>query len=517
MKFVTLTYVIIILCSKAILSQYQNVQIGAEINQYEPQELSVILNPLNTNEILVGANQDNYYYSTNSGMSWQHNVISSSFGVVGDPCVLVDNNGNYFYIHLVPGLSRVVCQKATTIGGAWSNGTFTGVNGTKENDKEWGAVNMSNNFIYLSWAQFDEHGSTSQLDSSEIQLSRSTDGGIIWSSPVRISERNGNAMGGNYSAHAPMPAIGPGNEVYVTWMGPLGLMVDKSTDSGESWLENDINVTGSHIDWLVFNIGGIQRAPGFPVINCDLSPGEYYGNIYICWTDQRRGYNDTNVYLAKSTDGGISWSDPIRVNDDPPGRHQFFAWMTIDQSTGFLYFVFYDRRNHSDDSTDVYMAVSQDGGETFDNFMISESPFRPYTVDFIGDYIGISAANNIVRPVWTRVENHQLSIHTAIVDYPVDVDHQTTNSLPTEFTLSQNYPNPFNPSTVIEYSTQYTGPVTLKVYNTLGNEISILVDENKTAGKYTIEFDAAGISSGIYFYRLESNNEIITRKMILMK
>lgn len=299
MKTFTFVLVIVISVSHIILAQYQNVEVGNAINTYEPEEVSVVLNPLNTNHILVGANTDNYYFSTDGGLNWQHGVITSSYGVIGDPCVLVDNNGNYYFFHLVPGLSRVVCQKSNSPGGNWSNGTFTGVNGTKENDKEWAAINSANNYIYLSWAQFDEHGSTNPQDSSEIQLSRSTDGGINWSVPLRISNRNGNALGGNYSAHAPMPAIGPDNEVYVTWMGPEGLMFDKSIDGGQSWLGSDINVTGFHINWLIFNIPGVQRAPGFPVINCDLSAGAYNGNIYICWADQRSGYNDTDVWIVK--------------------------------------------------------------------------------------------------------------------------------------------------------------------------------------------------------------------------
>ncbi len=522
MKTFTFVLVIVISVSHIILAQYQNVEVGDAINTYEPEEVSVVLNPLNTNHILVGANTDNYYFSTDGGLNWQHGVITSSYGVIGDPCVLVDNNGNYYFFHLVPGLSRVVCQKSNSPGGNWSNGTFTGVNGTKENDKEWAAINSANNYIYLSWAQFDEHGSTNPQDSSEIQLSRSTDGGINWSVPLRISNRNGNALGGNYSAHAPMPAIGPDNEVYVTWMGPEGLMFDKSVDGGQSWLGSDINVTGFHINWLIFNIPGVQRAPGFPVINCDLSAGAYNGNIYICWTDQRSGYNDTDVWIVKSSDGGTSWSTPIRVNDDDPGKHQFFAWMTIDQATGYLYFVFYDRRNHSNNFTDVYMAVSQDGGNTFTNFKISDNPFEPTILDFLGDYIGVSAANNIVRPVWTRVDNHQLSIWTALVDNPVAVEDQSIQLAPIDFVLYQNYPNPFNPSTRIKYSIPIntkleTHNVSLKIYDVLGKEVSILINEDKQSGNYEVEFHAANLPSGIYFYRLQTGNYVETKSMVLLR
>jgi len=509
-------------------AQYQNVRVGGPINTNEPEEPSIVINPSNTDHILAGSNWDNYYYSLDGGISWQHNILTSSFGVAGDPCVLIDNNSNYYYLHLVPGLSRVVCQKTTSLGGSWSNGTYTGVNGTKENDKEWGAINMSNNYIYVTWAQFDEHGSTSSQDSSEIQLSRSTDTGLSWSDPVRISDRNGNAMGGNYSAHAPMPAVGPDNDVYVTWMGPAGLMFDRSTDGGQTWPESDINVTGFHINWLLFNIDGIQRAPGFPIINCDLSPGSNYGNIYICWTDQRSGYNDTNVWLVKSTDSGLSWSEPIRVNNDQPGKHQFFAWMTIDQANGNLYFVFYDRRRHTDNQTDVYMAVSTDGGTSFINFRISENPFSPNTeLDFIGDYIGVTAYDNIVRPIWTRVDNHQLSLWTAIVDNIVEVDDESQINTPSDFTLYQNFPNPFNPSTKIKFVIPKFSFVNLKIYNVLGKEAATLVNEERPAGKYEVEFSAKGgaasggnawnLPSGIYFYKLQAGDFIQTKKMILLK
>ncbi|MFC2119733.1 T9SS type A sorting domain-containing protein [Bacteroidota bacterium] len=507
-------------------AQYQNVRVGAPINTYEPEEVSIVINPANTDHILAGSNTDNYYYSLDGGLNWQHNILTSSFGVIGDPCVLVDSDNNYYYLHLVPGLSRVVCQKTTSLGGSWTDGTYTGVNGTKDDDKEWGAINMLNNYIYVTWAQFDEHGSTSSQDSSEIQLSRSTDAGLSWSEPVRISDRNGNAMGGNYSAHAPMPAVGPNNEVYVTWMGPAGLMFDKSTDDGQTWLEADINVTGFHINWLLFNIAGIQRAPGFPVINCDLSPGSNYGNIYICWTDQRSGYNNTDVWLVKSTDGGLNWSVPIRVNNDQPGKHQFFAWMTIDQANGNLYFVFYDRRSYTDNQTDVYMAVSTDGGTSFNNFKISESPFSPTELDFIGDYIGVTAYDNIVRPVWTRVDNHQLSLWTAIVDNVVEVDEGNPKFTPSDFTLYQNYPNPFNPSAKIKFTIPQSplpggdgrgGLVTLKVYDVLGNEIATLVNEERPAGNYEVEFNANELPSSIYFYKLQAGDFIQTKKMVLLK
>lgn len=96
-----------------------------------------------------------------------------------------------------------------------------------------------------------------------------------------------------------------------------------------------------------------------------------------------------------------------------------------------------------------------------------------------------------------------------------------------EFYLEQNYPNPFNPTTKIKFSITDvgTGPAlfSLKVYDILGNEVAILVNEHKAAGKYEIEFNTTethnGVSlpSGVYFYKLQSGSFISVRKMILMK
>ncbi len=88
---------------------------------------------------------------------------------------------------------------------------------------------------------------------------------------------------------------------------------------------------------------------------------------------------------------------------------------------------------------------------------------------------------------------------------------------PYEYNLSQNYPNPFNPITTIEYQIPELSFVKIKVYDVLGSEVSTLVNEEKPSGSYEVKFDAAGLSSGIYFYRIQAGNFVQTRKMILLK
>jgi hypothetical protein len=85
------------------------------------------------------------------------------------------------------------------------------------------------------------------------------------------------------------------------------------------------------------------------------------------------------------------------------------------------------------------------------------------------------------------------------------------------YSLMQNYPNPFNPSTQIKFSVADKGLVTLKIYDVLGNTVKTLINEEKPAGEYTVQFDAKSFASGVYFYVLHTGNFSMTKKMLLIK
>ncbi len=102
-------------------------------------------------------------------------------------------------------------------------------------------------------------------------------------------------------------------------------------------------------------------------------------------------------------------------------------------------------------------------------------------------------------------------------DPVTSVKEKPSSAVPSNFTLSQNYPNPFNPTTQIEYSVSQSGHVSLKVYNTQGQEVAALVNETQPTGNYVATFDGAGLVSGVYFYRLQSGNVTMTKKLVLMK
>jgi hypothetical protein len=99
---------------------------------------------------------------------------------------------------------------------------------------------------------------------------------------------------------------------------------------------------------------------------------------------------------------------------------------------------------------------------------------------------------------------------------PVGIEVLDVN-LPNDYMLQQNYPNPFNPTTTVGFDLPKTSEVSLKVYNIIGKEVANLVSDRLSAGSYSYEWDASGLASGVYVYRLKADDHVETRKMILMR
>jgi hypothetical protein len=98
-----------------------------------------------------------------------------------------------------------------------------------------------------------------------------------------------------------------------------------------------------------------------------------------------------------------------------------------------------------------------------------------------------------------------------------NLNNEVNIGVPSYYSLSQNYPNPFNPTTNLEFGISDLGFVSLKVYNASGKEVATLVNEVKPAGYYTVSFNGANLSSGIYFYTIQAGDFVSTKRMILLK
>jgi hypothetical protein len=514
-------YIFLLLIAASLAStvkaQFTNVLLG-KLNYPNEPAIGISLN--NPSVMVAGANISNVYYSSDAGETWTADTLACSAGDWGDPCIVSDQSGNFYYFHLNRNNSgayydRIVCQKSADGGRTWTDGTTFGYNNGKTQEKEWAVFDPGTGNLYITWTQDDLENSSNPLDSSHIYFARSTDGGMNWSTPARVNKQGGHCIVDGFGVNGSFPEVGPSGEVYVTWAGPNGIQFTKSVDGGLSWPSDNVTVASLPVGWGCL-IPGIKRGNGMPVIACDRSSSPYRGTIYINWSDQRNGQGDTEIWLSRSTDGGVNWSAPIRVNDDATGNQNFFSSMAVDQVTGNIYFVFYDRRSYSDNKTDVYMAVSKDGGTTFQNFRISASPFTPNGSIFFGDYCSIKAHNNQVRPVWTRMSNDSLSIWTAMVtmnNLGINEDMETARAA-----LEQNFPNPVLNYTSIAYKVYSPANATLRIYDLAGKEVSS-VFENRfhPAGQYIEHVSVQGLklAPGIYFYTLSYGDTLEKRKMIV--
>jgi Secretion system C-terminal sorting domain len=503
-------------------AQHTNIQVS---NLPDNDEPSIVFDLKNPKYMVAGANISYSYRSQDTGRTWDLVNQTSPYGVWGDPCMVVDTAGNFYHFHLAntpnaTWIDRIVCQKSTDKGVTWNAGSFMGLNGTKQQDKHWATVNRKTNAIYVTWTQFDKYDSVLPADSSHILFSKSLDAGSTWSSPIRLDQKGGDCIDKDKTVEGAVTAIGPTGQLYTTWASEEGLIFDRSLDGGQTWLTNDIKVTNTPEGWD-YNVSGLYRCNGLPITACDTSTGPYRGTIYINWTDQRNGVNNTDVWLSKSIDGGNTWSSPTRVNNDLSNRHQFLTWMTIDQTNGYLYFIFYDRRNYSDDRTDVYMAVSRDGGRSFTNFKISETPFLPISNQFFGDYTNIVAHNGIIRPIWARMEsNGAKSIWTALVNTNLIADTKEAGTK-IQMATVEVYPNPSNGLITFDIQIDETRQLNLRIIDQLGRNITNLFTSKQfQKGRFKETFDCTklGMSAGIYHYILEDGEgHLMSGKIVLDK
>jgi len=404
-----------------LFAQYSNIKINTSSSF--PVEPSVAINPNNPLEVAVGAALDNYYYSNDGGKSWSSKNIASPYGVYGDPVLRFDSKGRLYYFHLSDyekgtWIDRIVCQYSDRCSDAttFSKGSFPMPNGTKAQDKHWVDIDPKTGFIYMTWTRFDKYDSKLRTDSSRIMFSKSVDRGLTWSRPKVISFYNGDCLDGDNTVEGAIPLVCKDSTLLVVWTGPKGLVLQKSTDLGNSWLPVERKLFDHKSGWD-YKIPGIFRCNGLPNFQIDRSGGSRDGNLYVSWTDQRNGVTNTDVWFAVSKDMGNTWSESIRVNQDKTATHQFMSTMAVDPANGTLHWLFYDRsRTKNPNETEVMWASSKDGGTTIRQECISEKSFVPVANKFFGDYIAIDACNNKVVPVWVRMDMGKTSLWTAVIE-----------------------------------------------------------------------------------------------------
>ena len=239
------------------------------------------------------------------------------------------------------------------------------------------------------------------------------------------------------------------------------------------------------------------------------------GGAIITWYDYRAGEYD--VYTQRiNMNGNVMWT-----TDGVPISTEVNAQMSpdiISDGQGGAIIVWHDYRDNG--NRDVYAQLINNNGivQWIENgLQISTAQGDQYSPAITSDGNGGAIIvwwdyrSGWTSDIYAQQVNHygQLGIVTDIKD--------NIDALPELFSLEQNYPNPFNPSTTISWQSPVGSHQSIKIFDVLGNEIAILVNEEKSAGAYEIEFDASKLSSGVYFYQLKAGEYLETKKMILLR
>jgi Secretion system C-terminal sorting domain len=596
--------------SSNIVTTQVNVDVnGQNIVGDAANEPSIAVDPIDPNKMVIGWRQFNsvtnnfrqagFGYTTDGGQTWTFpGVIQPGF-FRSDPVLDYDVDGNFYYNSLTNN-PDYFCKvfKSTDGGESWDGGTDA-----HGGDKQWMTIDKTsgqgNGHIYAFWTSFF---STCYPGF----FTRSTDNGSSFEDCIEIPDDPswGTLM------------VAPNGNLYVGASGSFDFVVARSTNAqvGTQIVTWDMTTNVNLDGFITYGTGpNPDGLGGQTSIAIDSSGGPTNGNIYLLCSVERTSNSDPlDVMFARSTNGGTSFSAPVRINDDPgTSAYQWFGTMSV-APNGRIDVIWLDTRdNPGTYLSALYYSKSTDGGLTWSANEKLSDYFDPHlgwpNQQKMGDYFHMVSDNNGARLAWagtfngeqdvyysyitdsttvpvelvsftasasanvvtlnwataTEINNHGFEIERSVdktdwktigfkegkgttsepqnysftdnlsgfsntkiyyrlkqIDYNGNYKNSNIVEIeiaPATFELTQNYPNPFNPSTTISYELPVSSFVTIKVFNVLGNEVSTLVNEQKPAGRYNIEFNASEFPSGVYFYKLQSNSISETRKMILLR
>ena len=324
----------------------------------------------------------------------------------------------------------------------------------------------------------------SNPDPLDVMFTRSTNGGVTFSSPVKINDDAGTSA---YQWFGTM-SVAPNGRIDVIWLDTRdnpgtvlsALYYSNSRDGGLTWspnerLSDDFN---PHVGWPQQN-----------------KMGDYFDMIsevngaHLAWAATFNGEQD--VYYSFITDTTIIPVELISFTATSNGKDVILSWSTASELNNQLFEV---QRNFegSDFATIGFVngkgTTSEKQDYIYKDKILADGKYY-YRLKQI-DYLGQSEYSDII-----------------------EMDIRAFSS----YLLEQNYPNPFNPTTTIGYGIKEKSNVKITVINSIGEEVALLVNEEKESGYHTVEFNAANLSSGVYFYQLKAGDFVELKKMILMK
>ncbi len=370
-------------------------------------------------------------YSIDGGQNWiSSNLpypINPFTGVnmidAFDPSVSSDNLGNVYAAYIATDnnwsggpISGLFVNKSANGGLSWGSNVTVSIDNTASGvgdsfyryndrcqircDKHQSSPYVNN--LYTTWIK--DRGWYMPQPYSDVYFSYSTNSGLSFSTPLRINDNISNM------ANMPIHDISSNGDVYVLWIdydvtsGGKGILyLDKSTDGGLTW-GTDIMVDTILLPPIYLNSLSDIRAKGAAVLRTHPF---IYNRLYIAYAEHANviGGDEADIFLVRSDDGGLTWSQPLKINDDMTICDQIMPWMEL-KSDGTIDVAWYDRRNSpADILCDVYFCTSTDGGLSFSpnskiNSLSFQSPNTPQGIWF-GEYLGLATDDQMTYVAYT--------------------------------------------------------------------------------------------------------------------
>jgi hypothetical protein len=429
-----------------------DVPMNADLPGTVQNEVRITQNPSSPSNFVVAYNDSvgggssplGISYSTDGGANWtdtqlgvpMHPVIGSpddgiSLSVIFDPFIGSDSQGNIYAGYIATdgtlgGPSGLYIECSSNQGQAWSGpinidfnaraASLLGDPNYRFNDRPHMTVDGSDNLSVVWIKDVDVGQPTSDiyyaksppplgpcLGSASLDFTGAGAGSVA---PKTVNDFPGGSVPPGFSdfANVPNVAVAPNGTIYVAWIDvnvtnpaskPGTLMIDSSTDGGMTFgidnVAQNITALASRLS-TASGVGNDVISGSYPVIGVDPNNSTA---VYMVYAADPPGPDEADIFFTKSTNGGLSWTTPIRVNDDTATNDQFHPWMAV-KSDGTIDVVWYDKRNSAnDDQWDVYFTKSTDGGASFliNTRITDQSSTAPTdstgTVPWLGEYLGL--------------------------------------------------------------------------------------------------------------------------------